>query len=188
MPRYDFDPELIVGIVLGDLSATDYPSLAVVPLYEPHPFKDEMVLGLTVSIGPVQGQTVREVLSLKRVAPEDVELLVWRTYHSIARKMAFKLFEQDPRIGISLSENFPDCPLFDPPYIQAPIRNYLMKGGDGIWKKKPETLEVKDTLTTCPLCNRHIHPFDGSRELGVWCGGNLGFAHENCAPWVTPCH
>lgn len=187
MPRFDFDPELIVGIILGDLSAADYPSLSVTPLYEPHPFKDEMVLGLTVSIGPVQGQTVREVLVTKYIDPWDLERTAWATYHSAARKISFKLFEQDPRIGLPLSEGFPDCPLFDPPYLAAPYLNYLReKGGDGIWKKKPETIEVRKHLTTCPFCESPIYPYGGSRKVGVWCGGNVGFAHEDCAPWVTP--
>jgi hypothetical protein len=189
MPKIDIDPEFIVSIVLGDLNAPDYPDLSVTVLRETHPFKDEMVLGLSVSLGPVQNHAIREVLHLKRVPPEDLERTVWQTYYNVARKMAFKLFEIDPRIGLPLSENFPNCPLFDPPYLAAPYRNYLKeRGGDAVWKRKPETIEVKKTLTTCPRCDEPIHPYEGSRKPGVWCGGNLGFAHEECVPWVAPRH
>lgn len=187
MPRVDIDPEFITSIVLGDVTPQNHPHLSVTVIHEPHPFTQQTVLGLTVSIGPVQGHTIREVFSTKKVPQEDLEREIWRSYYEIARKMAYKLFEEDPRIGLSLSEHFPDCPLFDPPYLAAPYRNYLReKGGDGIWKKKPETLEVKRTLTTCPRCEEPMHPFGGSRKPGVWCGGNLGFLHEECAPWVTP--
>lgn len=187
MPRVDIDPDFITSIVMGDVTPTDCPQVRVTVLHEAVPFKDEVVLGLCVSVGPVQNLTVREVLSLKRVAFEDVERTVWRVYFDLARKMAFKLFEHDPRIGLPLSENFPDCPLFDPPYLAAPYRNYLKeRGGDAQWKRKPETLEVKRTLTVCPRCDEHMHPYEGSRKPGVWCGGNLGFAHEECVPWVTP--
>ena len=189
MPKYDFDPEFIRDIVFGDLRAADYDHITVIVHHEPIPFKDEVLMGLTVTVPDTAPVVVKEVLNLKRIAQEDLERTVWATYNGIARKMSFRLFEKDPRIGLPLAEGFPNCPLFDPPYIQAPIRNYLKeKGGDGIWKKKPETVEVKKTLTTCHFCDSPIHPYGGSRRLGVWCGGNAGFAHEDCAPWVTPRH
>jgi hypothetical protein len=188
MPKYDFDPEFIRDIVLGDLQATDCPSVTITVHHEPLPLNDEVVLGLSVksSSGTVTG---KEVLSLKRVAREDAERTVWSAYHSIARKLSFKLFEQDPRIGLPLNDGFPNCPLFDPPYLIHPIRNHLReKGGDANWKQKPEVQEVKKTLTTCPFCEMPIWPYGGSRRPGVWCGGNVGFAHEECASWVKPRH
>jgi hypothetical protein len=186
MPKYDFDPDLIVSIVLGDLSPENCPGVKIIVRHQPVPFKDEVAVGLTVEAGgdPI---TAQDVLSLKRVAVEDVERTVWSAYHGVARKMSRWLYEKDPRIGLSLAEGFPNCPLFDPPYLAAPIRNYLQqKGGDGIWKKQPETVNVREILTTCPFCKGSIYPYNGSRRLGVWCGGNLGFVHEDCAPWVTP--
>lgn len=189
MPKYDFDPEFIRDIVFGDLRAADYPDIFVAVHHDPVPFTEEVTVGLSVSAKGGAPITAKEVLNLKRIAQGDLERTVWSAFHGLARKMSFKLFEHDPRIGLPLAEGFPNCPLFDPPYIQAPIRNYLMeKGGDGIWKKKPETIEVKKTLTTCPFCENPIHPYGNSRRLGVWCGGNVGFAHEECAPWVTPRH
>lgn len=188
MSSFDFDPEFLISIAMGDLSAKDYPHIKIEALYEPQPFRNEVVAGLKVSIEPDVMWTIREALNTKRIAHEDMERTMWEMYHGIARKMSFRLFEKDPRIGLPLAEGFPNCPLFDPPYLRAPIRTYLMKGGDGVWKKQPDTVEVKKTLTTCPFCQDSIHPFDGSRRLGLWCGGNVGFAHEECAPWVTPRH
>lgn len=187
MPKYDFDPEFIRDIVFGDLVYQDHPTIVVTILHEPVPFKEEVMLGLSVSVEGSTPRVVKEILNLKRISGSDIENSVWRKYHEIARKMSYHLFEKDPRIGLALKGGFPNCPLFDPPYIRAPIRNYLEeKGGDGIWKKSPETIEVKKTLTTCPFCETPIHPYGGSRRLGLWCGGNVGFAHEGCAPWVTP--
>lgn len=188
MSSFDFDPEFIREIVFGDLRASDYTHITVTVQHEPIPFKDEILLGLTVTMAEAPPIAAKEVMNLKRIAREDLERSIWATYHGIARKMSFRLFEKDPRIGLPLAEGFPNCPLFDPPYIRAPIRNYLMKGGDGIWKKQPETVAVLKTLTTCPFCETPMHPFEGSRRLGLWCGGNVGFAHEECAKWVTPRH
>ena len=188
MPKYDFDPEFIRDIIFGDVRASDHPQIKVTIYHEPIPFKDEVLVGVGVEVPDLRPVVVREVLNLKRIPAEDLERTVWSAYHSIARKMSFRLFEKDPRIGLGLSDRFPNCPLFDPPYIRAPIRTYLKKGGDGIWKREPETVEVLRTLTTCHICETSIHPYEGSRRLGVWCGGNVGFAHEDCAPWVTPRH
>lgn len=188
MPRYDFDPEFIRDIVFGDVRAADYTGVEVSVQHEPVPFKEEVVVGLSVSVNGATPHVAKEVLRYKCIPQEDLERAVWTKFYSIARKMSFMLFENDPRIGLPLDDGFPNSPLFDPPYIQAPIRNYLMKGGDGIWKKKPETIEVTRNLTTCPFCDEAIHPYGGSRRLGIWCGGNVGFAHEDCAPWVTPRH
>lgn len=188
MSSFDFDPEFLVSIAMGDLSAKDYSHIKVEPLYEPQPFRNEAVVGLKVSIEPEVNWTIRESVNLKKIASDDVERSIWATYHGIARKMSLRLFEHDPRIGLPLAEGFPNCPLFDPPYLWAPIRTYLMKGGDKKWKEQPDTVDIKKTLTTCPFCQDSIHPFNGSRRLGLWCGGNVGFAHGECAPWVTPRH
>lgn len=189
MPKYDFDPEFIRDIVLGEVQVGDCPNVKITVLHEPVPLMEEVVLGISVEASGIPPVTGKEVLNLKRVAQGDAERTVWSAYHSIARKLSFKLFEYDPRIGLPLSEEFPNCPLFDPPYLIHPIRNHLReKGGDAEWKRKPEVQAVKKTLTTCPFCEMPIWPYGGSRRTGVWCGGNVGFAHEDCAPWVTPRH
>lgn len=187
MAAFSPDLDLVVSIVLGDVNATDIPQILITPLYESVGFQPHKTLGLTVTIkdGTVLGPglaidkvlTIRDVLVTKNIAPEDLETQVWRVYHVIARKMSFQLFEDDPRIGLPLDSGFPDCPLFDPPYIKLPYAEYFSPR----IASQPDLVEVYNTLTTCPFCSRSL-----IGRTTVWCGGNVGFAHQACAPWVTP--
>lgn len=190
MPLRDADPDIIRGIVLGDLEPADILPLKVEVIWEAKPFTSDIVLGLTVVKG--DGGTVRlkELLSQKLLMASntDPDTVIWRSYHAMARKMSFQLFEADPRIGLPLTSNsmvpFPSSPLFDPPYITAPYPRYLCT----LTPMTPEESEVASRLKHCPFCMGWIHPFGNSRRPGVWCGGYVGFSHEECAPWVTPRH
>ena len=187
MSKFDPDPELVLSIVLGDVAPSDYPGITVGVLYQYDVFREEMILGLNVKVESVSQEFVlREVLSRKTLAQSnvDTEQAIWRVYHSIAKKMSSKLFEHDPRIGLPMNVKFPDCPLFDPSYITHPYCQYLVEKRSG--KTPTAVAEVIRVLTTCPFCQGRIHPFGDSRRPGVWGGGNVGFVHEDCAPWVTP--
>lgn len=196
MPKFDFDPDLIVSIVLGDLSPTDCPGIKITAIYQYDIFKEDAVLGIEVLVDAVNQRFItREVLPRIVMASieSDLDRMIWGIYHNLARKLSFKLFEYDPRIGLPLSIKFPDCPLFDPPYIVVPYQNYLGGGPKPQGKVSNSTNitkynDVSNTLTTCPFCQGRIHPFEGGIYPGVWCGGNVGFAHEDCAPWVVPRH
>ena len=182
MPKFDFDEELISGIVLGDLPS-DCPNVRVTPLYEPTPFKPEMVLGLSVeatvvSTKDVLSRVVREILVTKTIPDREIDQEAWKVYIGIARKLAPHLYEADPRIGLPQNGGFPDCPLFDPPYVVESYRTYL---GNGFNYETPiEILDAARILRTCPLCN------GGMGSQGVWGGGNLAFVHRECAPWIVP--
>jgi hypothetical protein len=113
--------------------------------------------------------------------------LISQTYYRIARKMARSLFENDPRIGLYLITQFPDCPLFDPPYIENTYRFYLTQV-EAMMSRAD--LDARKNLQTCPFCQGpmfciglpHVHT---AAEGGIWCGGTVGFAHPSCAPWVA---
>lgn len=188
MPNYDFDAnrELILSIILGDVNPDGLKELGVriVPQYQYDTFAEGVVLGIQVAVDRAHKNfNIREVIHRMDLTQTnmDPEQLIWRTYHALARKMSRTLFEFDPRIGLPLNDRFPDCPLFDPPYITHPYQTYL-----GLQRNKVFD-ETFTTLTTCPFCQGRLFgvPVTGVNP-GVWCGGNVGFAHEACAPWVTP--
>lgn len=191
MPNYDFDAnrDLILSIILGDLNPDGLKErgVGINVQYRYDTFTEEVVLGIQVTVERVQKNfNVREVIQRMALAQSnmDPEQLIWRTYHALARKMSRTLFEFDPRIGLPLNDRFPDCPLFDPPNVGLPYAKYLnMTDPERALSSMRETFI---SLTTCPFCQGRIHPYDGSHKKGVWCGGNVGFAHEACAPWVTP--
>lgn len=190
MPLRDADPDLIRGIVLGDLEPADILPLRVDVIWEAKPFTPDIVLGLTVVKGDGSTVKLKELLSQKLLTGSnlDPDTVVWRSYHAMARKLSFQLFEADPRIGLPLTSNsmvpFPNSPLFDPPYITTTYAKYLCLTKDT--RLSPAETQVSLSLTRCPFCESAIYPFGGARRPGVWCGGNVGFAHEECAPWVKP--
>ena len=177
----NIDTTLITAIVMGDLLDNTPDNFKVTVDWKPVPFKDEVVLGLNVRMEGDGGcnQTICEVFSLKNILPEDLEREIWGAYHTLARKLSFRLFEHDPRRGLSPTSSFPDCPLFDPPYVTLPYTNYLSPGLLGHTTK--EFREAQRILTTCPFCEQSTKGRDS-----VWCGGNVGFAHTHCAPWEPP--
>lgn len=186
----NFDPLVLQSVVLGDLEPADI-QLKVDVVFEAKPFTTDYLLGITVTKPDGSDVRVKELIPARDLhASRDKKVLVWSALHKMARKLSFQLFEVDPRIGLPLTTNtvvrFPSSPLFDPPYIQAPFPRYLCEVYDRDERLKPEEAEVSRQLKTCPFCETAIYPFNGSRKPGVWCGGNVGFAHEACAPWVTP--
>ena len=194
MPLRDADPAIVIGVVLGDLEPADILPLKVEMLWEAKPFTSDIVMGLTVTKKDGSTVKLKELLSLKLLTGSnmDPDTVIWRSYHAMARKMSFQLFEVDPRIGLPLDENsakqFPTSPLFDPPYIKAPYSRYLSDVQERGETLSGEEAEAEHHLKRCPFCEGAIYPYGGSRRLGVWCGGNVGFAHEECAPWVKPRH
>ena len=180
------DVDVVRGVVLGDLDPAVCPQILVE--WKQAPFRDEIVIGLLVT--RPDGSVVRasEVFSTKTLNnfAGDPTTTILDGYFGLARKMSFQFFELDPRIGIPLTTNamvpFPSSPLFDPPYIVESYAHYLCKPASRFTQ---EDREVAGTLKTCSFCESPIYPFGGSRKPGVWCGGNVGFAHTDCAPWVT---
>jgi len=183
----NFDLTLAVSVILGDLEITDYPHMTVRAEYENPPFQAAVIIGLFVKADGHDPVSLRESIPARAFTGHDPFRLVIQTYGNLARKMSRSLFEIDPRIGLPLTVLFPDCPLFDPPYIEQPYKNYLSKTGSLSVKEQ----DVRRILRTCPFCQGIMFcvglPNSGSTvEGGVWCGGNVGFAHPSCAPWVTP--
>jgi len=189
LPR-DPDPDLIRGVVLGDLEPADILPLRVDVVALPVPLSTDYLFGLSVIKADGGTVKIKERMAVKVLTEsnQDPDTVIWQTYHTMARKLSYQLFEVDPRIGLPLTSNsmvpFPNSPLFDPPYITATYAKYLCLTKDT--RLSPEEVQVSISLTRCPFCETPIYPFGGSRKPGVWCGGNVGFAHEDCAPWVLP--
>jgi hypothetical protein len=183
---YDFaaNQDILLGIVLGDLDPDILESKGLTLTLQNwrEPFGNSFSLGLELVVNnqalePPKKFCIREAVLLHDMENFHLggEQFIWKTYHSIARKISRKLFEVDPRIGMPLTKKFPDCPLFDPPYIETPYEHYLTgKGPSGVFT----------TLTTCHFCMQRIYPYGDGVLPGLWCGGNVGFAHEDCAPWA----
>lgn len=185
-----FDAEIIRGLVLGDLEDKVIP-LKVLVMCEAKPFTSSYILGLQVTKPDGVEVRVKDSLPVKSfTVGSSPEQVLWQAFVSMARKMSFQLFEVDPRIGLPLTSNsmvpFPSSPLFDPPYITAPYPRYLVPVYDRDERLSTEEAQTARHLKHCPFCRTAIYPFYGARKPGVWCGGNVGFAHEECAPWVTP--
>lgn len=136
----------------------------------------EWNVSLRVAVGGVKKQ-LRERCEVP--AGGEAEPFVFGTLEAMAGKLAPHLFEYDPRIGMPLSEQFPECPLFDPSLMRAGVKRALRHLQRGDAQVPRETLELADSIGKCPLC--------GSASVvleSVWGGGNLGFVHAECAPWI----
>jgi hypothetical protein len=187
----DPDFEVVEALVFGDLDPRECP-LKVAFLWDAKPFSSDMMVGIKVTKTDGGELKVKDVVPLKLLLDNSngSQEAIWDIYLALARKLSFQLFELDPRIGLPLTTNsmvpFPNSPLFDPPYITTTYVRYLCDAYDRDERLKPEEAQVSRQLKQCPFCERSIRPFGKSREPGVWCGGNVGFAHEECAPWVTP--
>lgn len=138
--------------------------------------KTDWNVSLRVVVGGVEKQ-LRERCEVP--AGEAAPPYVFGTLEAMAGKLAPHLFEFDPRIGMPLDDQFPECPLFDPGLMRAGIKRalrHLRRGDDPV---DEETEKLAESLGVCPLC--------GGASLvqeSVWGGGNLGFVHPECAPWI----
>lgn len=120
--------------------------------------------------------------------PDKARDRILESLVSMACNIAPSLFEVDPRIGRGLDESFPRSPLLDPPgdlHLKLPLLAKKMKS-------EPQHLPEARSRFFCPLCSRPLFPHDAHdflkemKEVSViWGGGNLGWVHACCAPWVS---
>lgn len=172
-------------IVFGDLNAEDYPWLEVTTSPEDIPFSPHIKIHLDVTDKRPNGQryTATETIStfhINKSEPERLEFLM-RVIERMARTLSVRLFEIDPRIGLPLYPDFPSCPLFDPPYVTEPYKDIFHNPNPN------SNHPAKQALLRCAFCQRQlffVSTYRNEHRPAVWCGGNVGFAHNECAPWV----
>lgn len=120
----------------------------------------------------------------------ESEMVVVQAFVDMARKFAPHFYEIDPRIGLSMCvPGFPESPLFDPPEggLQSPtyclslykrITEWCM-GNVGQRHLYPH----KHQGTECVFCHESVVVHEVPEEI-VWGGGNTGWVHHRCAPWI----
>lgn len=126
----------------------------------------------------------------------DAEKVAFEGIKHMAYKLSPSLYEFDPRIGMNLAEEldwlptrFPSCPLFDPPSpIRRPTTGFQYYRQVSKWcqdNRLPRTSHPGGTPLDegCVFCRESViaHPFP---EEIIWGGGNIGWVHRYCAPWV----
>jgi hypothetical protein len=187
MSASNIDLSLLEDIVLGDLSGMDH-GIQVEITTTPVQFQPQLFTSMYVKIpkkpNPISA-VVKESIPLGNIPPSEKEAFAFfvRYIHEMARKLSYQLFEHDPRIGMRFHEDFPNSPLFDPPYVTTTFKE---------WNQQVRRRGYKDDMTEalakCPFCNRYFTEVElfSVYPPVVWCGGNVGFSHTHCAPWVTP--
>ena len=115
-----------------------------------------------------------------------VRFVVNNTVLGLAREVAPKLYEHDPRIGTLFTgvngDPLPECPLFDRPdgndrAQETLIRGSLLKGVDCTHPRWPVGNQI--IPMTCPFCRESLYTPATGRSV-MWAGGNLCWVHAVC--------
>lgn len=121
------------------------------------------------------------------------EQVVLRVFEDLARRFAPNFYELDPRIGYTMQDTtFPVSPLFDPapsserhPSFAYNIYQRITdwcKGDPNARFRYPGLSKFK---AECVFCNQSVLAHESPKEI-VWGGGNIGWAHTECASWIEP--
>jgi hypothetical protein len=119
---------------------------------------------------------------------QEAESAILRHFESIAQKLAPSLFEIDPRIGKTILFPFDRCPLFDPgENSRTPFFGHSFFQKIFGWAKENH-LPVSSypgeiPITPCPFCGRGVIGDSSPRDI-YWGGGNIGWIHGECGPWL----
>jgi len=117
---------------------------------------------------------------------DDSAREIAQVIENLAYQISPYLYEVDPRIGRDIGENpFPESPLFDPTLeIRRPAHNASV-----YWKARaedpspgPDAYEAQDS-DRCAFCSESVIWAPSPEEI-LWGGGNLGWVHQICAPWI----
>jgi len=195
---------LIEEIVLGDLTFRAIPWVEVTYSFEREGITNNHSLTLRVRIRPEflpPGLTwkkeplwvAKEIINGHKFASpsmNDSEEVVFQSFKKLAEKLAPSFYEIDPRIGLSFAgETFPNSPLFDPPLnIRRPSTGFHHYRKTVDWAEKhrlPLTSAPASapTVDNCALCQESVIQSPDPETI-VWGGGNVGWVHLECAPWI----
>lgn len=155
-------------IVLGDLDSGMVPGIQVT-LSTAQAKNRDLVLSLEVDL-KTEKHKARVLKTWEQSLKLDSEFVLKEAFNELAVKIAPKMYELDPRIGMSilLGGGFPVSPLFDRVNFNPAIHaeRYLSKN----------TYHNSE----CPFCQLLTD------DTSIWGGGNLGWVHKVCAPWAPP--
>lgn len=113
---------------------------------------------------------------------EQVADIALQVLQNLVRQVAPKLFEIDPRIGVTVSPQLPRYPLFDPTHMGQLLQSAHFM--DQVLQGSPESLSYLksgEPGTSCPFCEAAFLVEDKDSEI-AWGGGNLGWVHRKCHP------
>jgi hypothetical protein len=120
----------------------------------------------------------------------QAERFALSVFSDLARRFAPTFYEVDPRIGQTMAgKKFPMSPLFDPSVsIQRPdfcfdfyqrVTEWL--GGRG---EDRHFYPQKYPGPGCVFCRENVVEHEHPEEV-LWGGGNVGWVHHSCAPWIV---
>lgn len=200
-------PDLIEEYVLGWIPARDIPFISVVTTLNREGISNNIQIGLTVTVlskeipagrpwkkGDTQfGQ--RRTIPGTRFGPqmnlgqtdEDHQETILSAFTDLARSLAPHLFELDPRIGLPIDSSwFPMTPLFDPMVFHHPP----FGNGWSVWYLAHQEASLSNTpqripdgVSHCVFCGLSVLK-DADPGGVVWGGGNIGWVHHSCTPWI----
>lgn len=190
LPEFDE----LSALLWGDLDPTKFPRVKVIVGASRQPLGG-LELELQVNIRNSDLQIIDRIENKFSVSPKQciqwggVELL--HAFFDMSRRIAPRMYEYDPRIGRPLESPFPAFPLADP--LDLGITGDLDECIRAAITKTQvySSLEIEQDhspvggLAKCPFCQRVNFTRPGNKP-SIWCGGNVGFAHQECAPWVKP--
>lgn len=151
----------------GDLDPSDTPGIQAVWKIEPRAEQSTFLYTLTIDGEELEQPIIARAFCQKHTGNQ----LGFRAVMlDLAKFVAPRLYEYDPRtgIGITLGGEFPVSPLFDRPNYNVGLEAQLFT--------EKEHYEGE----RCPFCNFF------NNESSVWGGGNVGWTHASCAPWIVP--
>jgi hypothetical protein len=188
---------------LGSLLPQDVPWIALVSETEREGISNSIAITLEVIIIPEnlpsglswkrEGVTLvqKHVISGHRFGTQTVseaEMIILMAFEELARRFAPHLYEIDPRIGFTLNmESFPSSPLFDPqdrkqnPTFCLKMLKQITKLHESPWMDSSID-RVSHPETACVFCKNYV--LQDSPDQIVWGGGNVGWVHCGCAPWI----
>lgn len=124
------------------------------------------------------------------------ENFVLKTLKEMAQKCAPSLYEIDPRIGmfhIDGPKPIPECPLFDSikPIERASTAYQVYQrewSNSSSGMRQPVLHKVAFPCVFCSISVLDTNPSSlfrvATENRVVWGGGNIGWVHRQCAPWI----
>ena len=120
---------------------------------------------------------------------DSPETFILESFTDLARRFSFNFYELDPRIGVAISSPLLSSPLFDPmdverdPLFCSNLHRSILEWESYSSQSYSHPL-ISEPSTKCIFCTESVLRYSKPEEVH-WGGGNLGWVHRACAPWVT---
>jgi len=202
--------DLLLETVFGGVDYKEVPWIECFFLVEREGITNNLLLGLETKIKPMYLPTnltwkkkevlwnVRQKIQGEKFLRVGVdENFVLKSLEEMAHKCAPSFYEIDPRIGmfhIDDPKPIPECPLFDPinPIARASTtyRVYQKEWSNSGSRMmgQPSSLSLAFPCVFCSISVLDATPSSlfrvATENRVVWGGGNIGWVHRKCAPWI----